>query len=303
MSETSKGNLSIIPYLYIGTNSRSILEHYCDDLRELGGRHNLLHSNMLSHYIMISEDREFILSLQKSMTDFFFSYLHCYHQVEVFGRKKGLISLEDKCNRLLTKRTSPEVHDNLGFRIILYGKSPEELVRDCYSVMDKCIDFFIAEGFTPTKGEKKSSTSKFDPTYHPRVYVPKKSLLRSDNKILVKDYILNPKDDGYQSLHVIMLDSQGREFEVQIRSHFMDQYADSGPASHRNYKASRYKDDEVPETDSKPKKETFVKVDTNKIDINRIASEYFIVTGNPDVPFYDKVGIFNARVFLELSNI
>lgn len=300
MSKTSSvETLSIIPYLYTKDNACNILESYSMDLRKAGGRHNLLHANMLEHYVQISEDREFILSLQKSMSCFFFSYLHEYHQAQVFGRKKSLISLEDKCNLLLVKRAAPEIKDSLGFRIILFGKTAEELVSECYLVMDKCIDFFISEGFNPTEAEKKSSTSNFNKEEHSKVFVPNKSLLRSDNKIFVKDYVLKPKDKGYQSLHVVFFDSQGREFEVQIRSYLMDQYAESGPASHLSYKANRYKDDEVPTSDVK----TFLKVDTSQIDINKIAAPSFIVTGNENEPYYDKLGIFEPRVFFELSNL
>lgn len=305
MSETPPvKSLSIIPYFYVGIDARNILTPYCVDLRKAGGRHNLLHANMLEHYMQISEDRDFIFSLQKSMTDFFFSHLHCYYQTQVFGRKKGLISLEDKCNLVLVRKTLPEIHDSLGFRIILFGKSPEELVKDCYHVMDKCIDFFITQGFTPKEGEKKTSTSKFDPLKHPSVFVPKMSLLSDDNKIFVKDYILNPKDKGYQSLHVIFVDALGREFEVQIRSYLMDQYAESGPASHLDYKDNRYKDDEIEKDESKSTaKEGFIKIDISQIDINKIHSDAFIVTGDEKTPYYDKVGIFNPRVFFELSNI
>lgn len=299
MKTPSVENLSIIPYFYCGTNARKIIELYLNDLRETGGRHNLLHANMLEHYVQISEDREFILSLQKSMTTFFFSYLHSSYHTKVFGRKKGLISLENKCNLLLARRVSPEIKDSLGFRIILFEKTAEELIHDCYLVMDKCIDFFISEGFNPTDAEKKSFTSNFDPNKHPKIFVPKKSLLSYNNRRFVKDYVLHPKEDGYQSLHVVFFDSQGREFEVQIRSYLMDQYAESGPASHLSYKANRYKDDEVPTSDAK----TFLKVDTSQIDINKIAAPSFIVTGNENEPYYDKLGIFEPRVFFELSNL
>lgn len=107
MSETPPvKSLSIIPYFYIGTDARNILEPYCVDLRNVGVRNNLLHANMLEHYIQISEDRDFIFSLQQSMACFFFTHLHRHYQTQVFGRKKGLISLEDKCNLVLVRKTT-----------------------------------------------------------------------------------------------------------------------------------------------------------------------------------------------------
>ncbi|MFM7966217.1 MAG: HD domain-containing protein, partial [Betaproteobacteria bacterium] len=39
------------------------------------------------------------------------------------------------------------------------------------------------------------------------------------------DYITRPKANGYQSLHTVLLDAQGRPFEVQIRTHEMHQRA------------------------------------------------------------------------------
>lgn len=163
--------------------------------------------------------------------------------------------------------------------------------------MDKCIDFFISKGFNPTEAEKRSSTSKFNKKKHPKVFVPKESYLKSENQIFVKDYVANPKDKGYQSLHVVFIDSQGREFEVQIRSYQMDEHAELGPAAHTKYKADKYQNDETQREDEAT---SFTKVDISQIDINKISSEDFIVDEDE---YYDSVGIFIPRTFLVLSNI
>ena len=63
----------------------------------------------------------------------------------------------------------------------------------------------------------------------------------SDTKRL-RDWISNPKPNGYESLHITVKNREGSFLEVQIRTKRMDDMAESGLASHWSYKGIRHEE-------------------------------------------------------------
>lgn len=116
---------------------------------------------------------------------------------EIYGRPKSIHSI---WNKIKTKGvTFEEVYDLFAIRIILDSPLDREK-SDCWKVYSIITDF-----------------------YHPS---PERT----------RDWLSNPKSNGYEALHVTVMGPQGKWVEVQIRTKRMNDYAEKGLAAHWRYK-------------------------------------------------------------------
>jgi GTP pyrophosphokinase len=116
---------------------------------------------------------------------------------EIYGRPKSIHSIWNKIKKKGV--TFEEVYDLFAIRIILDSPLDKEK-SDCWKVYSIITDF-----------------------YHPS---PERT----------RDWLSNPKSNGYEALHVTVMGPQGKWVEVQIRTKRMNDYAEKGLAAHWRYK-------------------------------------------------------------------
>ena len=161
-------------------------------------------------------------------------------------------------NKMQNKHvTFEEIYDILAVRIIFTPKVREEEVNECF-----------------------------------KIYVAISKIYKSHPDRL-RDWLSQPKANGYQALHVTLMSKQGRWIEVQIRSDRMNEIAEQGFAAHWKYKDgvdSEYTEDEnelnewlgtIKEILDDPQPDAMDFLDTIKL--NLFASEIFVFTPKGEI--------------------
>ena len=122
---------------------------------------------------------------------------------EIYGRPKSIHSI---WNKMKKKGVAfEEVYDLFAIRIIV-NSVPEKEKEDCWKIYS-----IITDEYTP-------STER------------------------LRDWLSNPKSNGYEALHTTVMGPQGKWVEVQVRTKRMNEIAEKGLAAHWKYKEG--KDDE-----------------------------------------------------------
>lgn len=94
----------------------------------------------------------------------------------------------------------------------------------------------------------------------------------------IKDYIAQPKTNGYQSLHTTVKDSEGNVFEIQIRTLEIHEIAEYGLAAHWHYKDTIIKNNlRIAEKNRQQWIDEIQKVrtTTNRIFLKTLKEEFF----------------------------
>ena len=165
--------------------------------------------------------------------------------INIDARRKGL---ESELTKLLEKSINDQhylLHDRFGLRgNILNNSSSEESTDLLFKVYQYLVDILTLKNRKSYSSfmEWIENNPELDNFTIDRI----KYILSLPFKIdFVKDYVNNPKPNGYQSIHfVIILEMfspilPGAEFEMQLRTNYMHQNATNGSANHDEYKNLR----------------------------------------------------------------
>ena len=119
---------------------------------------------------------------------------------EIYGRPKSIHSI---WNKMKKKGVSfEEVYDLFAIRILV-NSSIEKEKEDCWKVYS-----IITDEYNPS---------------------PER----------LRDWLSNPKSNGYEALHTTVMGPQGKWVEVQIRTKRMNEIAEKGLAAHWKYKEGK----------------------------------------------------------------
>jgi len=172
------------------------------------------------------------------------------------AHRLGINSIKSELENICLKILKPDVYNDILEKL---NKTTLELNDKLMEMKDNLSHLMIENGINhEIKGRVKSVYSiynklnngkKWSDIYDIlalRIFVEKEvdcytaiGLIHSKYRPVpkrFKDYIANPKENMYQSLHTTVFGSDGEMYEVQVRTYEMDEIAEKGIASHWSYK-------------------------------------------------------------------
>ncbi|MCR4815894.1 MAG: RelA/SpoT family protein [Bacteroidales bacterium] len=240
-------------------NYRKILLAMCDDayvifLKLCDRLHNMrtLGSMKDTKKLAISSETQYLYiplahrlglySIKTELDDLVMLYTNPDKYAEISNKIAGTAGTETKLKECFTKPIK-EMLDKGGFKYSI--KTRVKSVYSCWKKMqnkgvsfDEIFDLYAmriileipqAEGLPLEEARKIEAEECFKVyTLITGVFSPQPSRLR--------DWIRNPKNNGYESLHTTVMSPIGRWVEVQIRTTRMDRIAEKGIAAHFLYK-------------------------------------------------------------------
>ncbi len=168
---------------------------------------------------------------------------------EIYGRPKSIHSIWNKIKKKGV--TFEEVYDLFAIRIIL-DSTPQKEKEDCWKVYS-----IITDEYTPS---------------------PER----------LRDWLSNPKSNGYEALHTTVMGPQGKWVEVQIRTKRMNEIAEKGLAAHYKYKEGAADEDRFDKWFGQIR-EVLSTQDTDSVDflqdfkMSFLAEEIYVYTPKGDV--------------------
>lgn len=164
--------------------------------------------------------------IKSELEDLCLKYMHPVEYNEIL---ENLSASQDELNGYLE-----EMKDNLSEMLIEHGikfriKGRVKSIHSLYEKLSKgkrwkdIYDILALRIIVEKESECYLAIGLIHAKYRP---IPKR----------FKDYIAQPKENMYQSLHTGVIGPNGNIFEVQIRTEEMDEIAECGVASHWSYK-------------------------------------------------------------------
>lgn len=221
-------------------NSLDLFSKLLKESNELPSDIGSILANGVDKYCSLIRNQDYLQALRKTF-NLVFDYIYEKEKLnfKIEGRRKSVVNSIEKMLRLIKQGKSLEnFRDSMGIRIIIFGDESEDLQRNCYDICEEIINFMLSKHFTLCNTDK--TLSKVDLDENVNVLTPEKSLISQDYQSRVKDYILYPKSNGYQSLHLIFQARNGSFVEIQIRTEQMHLNAEHFSADHLLYKLDKY---------------------------------------------------------------